>query len=453
LSAAAQAGSWAIACRLAGVLGPRYRLIEGHPGGGQYDVLWLLPVGGDGAQVLMNRAGSIHVKSVRSEGVVEDVGVWGRLGSGEASVSAIAERIVDEVGAVEEPMPGAGGIALLAEVARTAALFDVDWQIVAGWCDSSGQSGSFYRRELYEAFGAAAPSDEAEGPDDVWFVVSERLGPLLCVDLAAGTARGLDEMAAGIADAGTADLTRHFLKPPLVTALRAGAAGRPGLGLPGVLSQFNRKERFFLLAEATGRYSGELHGASLDLTSEFRQALGEAVGLETTIPDHAWASFDYHLDWLHGALQWAAGRAWPGQDREFAERLTDGVPLVRGSQEDIDLVVCWVDPGPITRLVLVEAKGYGAWSTKQAESKIPRVRAIVESARAAGVDVDARFVLSSPRPPKNLSTAGWPEWAVNADGSPRWLLLPAPGERLVTERCDDIGMPSSEGTRWRIVGP
>jgi len=434
-------------------LGPRYRLIEGHPGGGQYDVLWLLPKSGEGPQVLMNRVGSIHVRTARSERVVEDLGVWDRLGSGEASVAEIAKRIVDEVGAVEEPMLGAEGVAFLAEVARTVALFDIDWQILAGWCDSSGHRGSFYRRELYEAFGVPVPGEEAEGPDDVWFVVSEVLGPLLCVDLAVGEVRGLGGEPVAVAAVGTGELTRHFLKAPLTAAIKSRGPTSPGLGLPAVLSQFNRKERFFLLAQATGTYSGELCGASLDLTPDFRMALGDAVGLEGPVPAHAWASFDYHLDWLHGALQWAASRTWPGQADGFAARLVGDVALVRGSQEDIDLIVCWVDHGPITRLVLVEAKGYGAWSTKQAESKIPRVQAIVEAAQAAGVDVDVRFVLSSPRPPQKLSTAGWPEWAVGENGSPRWLALPAPGERLVTERCEESGQASSEGNRWRIVGP
>lgn len=117
----------------------------------------------------------------------------------------------------------------------------------------------------------------------------------------------------------------------------------------------------------------ELHGESLDLSPAYREALGEAVGLDTPVPGHAWAAFDYHLDWLHAAMQWSAGRAWPGQDAGFDERRTgESTDLVRGSQEDLDLILCWVDPGPITRLVLVEAKGYGAWSSKQAESKIRR---------------------------------------------------------------------------------
>ena len=56
-------------------------------------------------------------------------------------------------------------------------------------------------------------------------------------------------------------------------------------------------------------------------------------------------------------------------------------------------------------------------------------------------------------PPQGLSTAGWPKWAVAGDGSPRWLEMPAPGERLVTERVDEAGQASSGGNRSRIVGP
>jgi len=35
-----EAASWAVAAQLAARLDGRYRLIEGHPGGGQTDLLW-----------------------------------------------------------------------------------------------------------------------------------------------------------------------------------------------------------------------------------------------------------------------------------------------------------------------------------------------------------------------------------------------------------------------------
>ena len=60
-----EAGSWALTAYLAARLGPRFNLIEGHPGGGQSDVLWLYDESApqdQGAQVMLNRGGSVHVR-------------------------------------------------------------------------------------------------------------------------------------------------------------------------------------------------------------------------------------------------------------------------------------------------------------------------------------------------------------------------------------------------------
>lgn len=55
-----EAASWRLASELLR-RHPTLRLIRGHPGGGQSDCLWALPLAGDQGDVRLNRAGTIQV--------------------------------------------------------------------------------------------------------------------------------------------------------------------------------------------------------------------------------------------------------------------------------------------------------------------------------------------------------------------------------------------------------
>ena len=57
-----------------------------------------------------------------------------------------------------------------------------------------------------------------------------------------------------------------------------------------LLESFNRKERFFLVSQAVGRFQ---------LSDDFRRELGEEINLK--IPRGAFTAMDYHLDWLTAA--------------------------------------------------------------------------------------------------------------------------------------------------------
>ncbi len=59
-----------------------------------------------------------------------------------------------------------------------------------------------------------------------------------------------------------------------------------------LLDDLNSKERFFLVRQALGEFQ---------LGADFRQELGEAIGL--AIPSGAFSWMDYHLDWLVAALR------------------------------------------------------------------------------------------------------------------------------------------------------
>lgn len=180
---AAQTGSWRIAAELAGVIGPGYTLIEGHPGGGMYDGLWFVPASlqlGERPDVFLNRNGSIHAASR----VIEDSTVWSQLAAGELTANEVSQRIAEVVGAIDRPMPGREAVRFLAGVAEWAARSDGGERIEAGWYDSSGPGGSLHLRERYEAFGLTPSSN---GPDGMWFVAGRDRRPLLAVDMSAET--------------------------------------------------------------------------------------------------------------------------------------------------------------------------------------------------------------------------------------------------------------------------
>ena len=85
------------------------------------------------------------------------------------------------------------------------------------------------------------------------------------------------------------------------------------------------------------------------------------------------------------------------------------------------------------------------------KSKVARLTEI--EAAAGGHHAIMRLVLTSRRPPQQLSTEGWPSWATDEDGGVLWMPLSAPGLRLATTRCDDQGRPTAEGVLWKITGP
>ncbi|MHB8449473.1 MAG: hypothetical protein ACYDAQ_03260 [Mycobacteriales bacterium] len=171
---------------------------------------------------------------------------------------------------------------------------------------------------------------------------------------------------------------------------------------------------------------------------------------------------DYHLSWLHAALTWRAGMVRPAQERNFPLIESDTVALVdeptvsawvTGTQQDGDLILCWQDAGT-PRVLIVEAKGYGAWNNAHAASKVERLTAIADQAKAMGSDAQVKLVLTSPRPPQHLKSESWPPFAQPADGAgPPWMPLPVPRNRLTTQRCDSSGKSSAAGKYWHITGP
>jgi hypothetical protein len=468
-----EASSWLLAAELARRLGPRYQLCETHRSDGQYDSLTFAP-GGEVLPVIhLNRPGSIHIVGP-SEGphVVVHEDPWSALASGARGVEELADGVLAAAGLPRDAglMATAPVVTMIAAALRSAALFGVPWTVRSGRLNTSGMVDSDFDGVRHELFApylnrradmALPPSGVPAVPERYWFLCADDEAtpqPVACFDQR-GTVhpvKGASEEITGVT--GAAAAADRLFGPVLARWVTHSGANdrpaRPGLGLPAVLAAFNRKERYYLFAAATGGLGEtEVHGPSVSLAATFRDAVAAALGENWRPPAHAWAAVDYHLDWLHAALQWWAGATGPGRVDHLPT--APGGPTeakaVTGTQEDGDLVAAWQD-GERTRLLVVEAKAYGAWSNGQAASKLARLRTIYDAARNVAPGLTLRWLLASPTPPGKLDATLWPDWALQ-DGKPAWMPLPVPALRVATQRCDPGGHPSQTGTEWRITGP
>ena len=75
---------------------------------------------------------------------------------------------------------------------------------------------------------------------------------------------------------------------------------------------------------------------------------------------------DYHIDWIQGSLVLAHPDQYAGPLIYNPDR------VVKGTQEDVDLLIAFRDADDMFNLILVEAKGYSSWNNKQMTSKIGR---------------------------------------------------------------------------------
>ena len=105
--------------------------------------------------------------------------------------------------------------------------------------------------------------------------------------------------------------------------------------------------------------------------------------------------------------------------------------------------------GPVTQLLLLEAKAETGWTNKQTLSKARRLCRIFGSDGLQYPTVKPHFSLLSPRPPQKLDVGEWPVWMTRG-GKPIWLKLSVPpGLRKIT-RCDENGRQSSAGGFFRV---
>lgn len=204
------------------------------------------------------------------------------------------------------------------------------------------------------------------------------------------------------------------------------------------LQRFNRKERYWLLHDALG-------AGFKSLSNEFRSKIAGAISTparSVTIPPDAWWSFDYHIDWLYGAL-WECS---PLSDNSLPSSNLTGA--ITGTQEDFDLLIAFE-----STLVIVEAKGVSAWGNGQFGKKCKRLTALRTLAELAEPRVEMFFVLASPSEPTKLNQAELPAWALNGEGRPIHIKLPMPpplGGFRTVGRCNENGTRTAKGEMWNI---
>ena len=196
-----------------------------------------------------------------------------------------------------------------------------------------------------------------------------------------------------------------------------------------ILKSFNRKERFFLIAQALGCSNcGE---PAFSLSDSFRKQLDaniELTNIGAAIPPESgmvFVAMDYHLDWLQAALI----LAHTSQDEklEFGNEGEEG-QIIKGTQEDVDLLVAF-KAGEMFHVILVEAKAYSGWTKKQLSSKAARLRTIFGEGGKKWSDVQPYFCVMSPKESERLNRGPLPggpppKWMLDSEGELQWLPLP-----------------------------
>jgi hypothetical protein len=217
--------------------------------------------------------------------------------------------------------------------------------------------------------------------------------------------------------------------------------------LADVLERFNRKERNLLIRDIL-----DVRGKIPLLTPNFCERLSNVVEIPKESLGGAWWATDFHFDWLAGALlTFMKGETLTPQDNNSM--------LVMGNREDIDLVVVAHDPALKTpyHLILIEAKAYGHFNTKQYRSKVTRLERLhafyIELERESSHKISFHYILYSPDKPAKLVPQFLP-WHSDPAPVPEHLhlelTLPTASILSVT-RCKDEDLSETKRAYWKCI--
>ena len=214
--------------------------------------------------------------------------------------------------------------------------------------------------------------------------------------------------------------------------------------IAATLQKFNRKERFWVIQNAFGAQVKHL-------CPEFLMRLSDVLSGRIAHPlekETAWWAIDYHLDWLAGALYLHTCPSDPYAHRE------NQVRLIKGQQEDIDLVVA-----SGSDVILIEAKAFSSSSNKQLKSKLQRLQALCDNETVIynpfppeDDQIRLHCVLMSRSESRNLGKdLLWSRWTVNDQRKPFRLNLETQlPEYLTIGRCNNKDEPDADG-EWSII--
>jgi hypothetical protein len=214
------------------------------------------------------------------------------------------------------------------------------------------------------------------------------------------------------------------------------------------LRRYNAKERGALVNHIFG-------GGEAKPTSTFMKQIAEHCDIDGTPSNLFWA-MDFHLDWLYAAL------ANPEPNVPILTNSTSsGTPVVTGSQEDIDFLLCFDGKAPdgtgasTTYLILIEAKGVTSWGTSQMASKHRRFLQMKPMFEAQQ-NVCIRLLLMSPSNPRivNAQNSAFSDVIGQLDelfGTVKWIRMEMPEQFYKVVRCTSEGTPTQVSpTHWKI---
>jgi len=200
------------------------------------------------------------------------------------------------------------------------------------------------------------------------------------------------------------------------------------------LEKLNRKERFFLIGMVLGN-------PKFKLDPMFQQRL--STKFNVVIPDTAFVAMDYHLNWIYAAAALTFSSPESGRIYENASGAIDG------TQEDVDLLVAFEDVSGLSHLIMLEAKGFTAFSNRQFAHKMDRLKSIFGEKGNRWPEVKPYFGLISSRESGKIKTDICPSW-LKVEGKIPWFEMSLPNNRLILYGCDKLGRPNQERAFWTV---
>jgi hypothetical protein len=195
-----EAASWELAAGVVRRYPFRFRVIETHPGGGQYDCLTLIDKSRQSQldHIDLNRAGSIFVWAKQGGWAWVWRGAWSELVAKEDTESLVdrlcRRSMLPMPSASPRTSPTSNGVRFVAAFLKQAMFGPTHWDCRNATEDTSGGSGGT-RTSLFDRFPRARQRLEVGERGDLfgvpgyrfWFLQQER-EPRLALELSRGTA-------------------------------------------------------------------------------------------------------------------------------------------------------------------------------------------------------------------------------------------------------------------------